>query len=52
MSTAQREYPFSDNPGQYTLTVLLVLSFVLTSHFLAMSEMRRWNLPEITKTQE
>ena len=52
MSTNLREYPFSGEPGQYLFTVLLVLAFVLVSHMLAMTEMRRWNLAEESKTHE
>lgn len=52
MSTSHREYPFSNDPWQYAVTVLLVLAFVLASHFLAMAEMRRWNLAETAKSNE
>lgn len=52
MSTSYREYAFSDNINQYLMTMFVVLVFVLLSHFLAMLEMRRWNVSETVRTEE
>lgn len=52
MATEGREYPMSDDPMQYLITVALVLAYVLASHFLAMRSIRKWDISENTKEKE
>lgn len=52
ISVADTIYPFSKSWTIYVLTLGIVLLFLLVSHFLVMSRMRRWNLPESVKERE
>lgn len=52
ISVPDQIYPFTNAWSPYVFSILIVLSFLLLSHFLVMSTMRRWNLPETVKERE
>lgn len=52
ISVPNQIYPFPLTWTMYVLSILLVLLFLLVSHFLVMSTMRKWNLPESVKERE
>ena len=52
ISTTEQTFPYPKTIFIYFLTALMVLGFLLISHFLAMNDMRRWNLPEAIKERE
>ena len=52
ISTSEQTFPYPKTIFIYFLTALMVLGFLLVSHFLAMNDMRRWNLPEAVKERE
>lgn len=52
ISVPNQIYPFPLTWTMYVFSILLVLAFLLISHFLVMSTMRKWNLPESVKERE
>ena len=52
ISTASQIHPFPRTWTTYVFSTLIVLGFLLLSHFLVMSTMRKWNLPESVKERE
>lgn len=52
MATEGREYPFSGSLNQYIVTVVLVLAYILMSHYAAMGIIRKWDISENTKEKE
>ena len=52
LSTTEQTFPFPKTIFFYFICALMVLGFLLVSHFSAMSDMRRWNLPESIKERE
>lgn len=52
ISVPDQIYPFPRTWTIYVLSTIIVLGFLLLSHFLAMSGMRKWNLPESVKERE
>ena len=52
ISVPDQIYPFAKSWSPYVFSVLIVLAFLLLSHFLVMSSMKRWNLPETIKERE
>ena len=52
MSVVNREYPFVPDPMQYVLTVCIVLAYILISHYLAMRNIRKWDIVENIKEKE
>lgn len=52
LSSNQMIFPYPHVILMYFLCIILVLSFLLISHFIAMSDMKRWNLPECVKERE
>ena len=45
-------FPFPRTWTMYVLSTVIVLVFLLVSHFLVMSTMKKWNLPESVKERE
>ena len=52
ISVPSQIHPFPQSWVMYVFTVVLVLAFLLVSHFIVMSSMRKWNLPESVKERE
>ena len=52
LSVPKQFFPFPHSVLMYILTAALVLAFLLISHFISMSSMKRWNLPEAVKERE
>lgn len=52
ISTSSREYPFTSSSNQYYLTIIIVLIFILITHYIAMQNIRKWNLVENTKEKD
>ena len=52
LSTTEQTFPYPKTIFIYFLSAIMVLGFLLISHFLAMNDMRRWNLPEAVKERE
>ena len=52
LSVPKQFFPFPHSVLMYILTAVLVLAFLLISHFISMSSMKRWNLPEAVKERE
>lgn len=52
ISVPNQIYPYPSTWTMYVLSTLLVLAFLLISHFLVMRRMKKWNLPESVKERE
>ena len=52
ISVPSQIHPFPHTWIMYVFTSLLVLAFLLISHFLTMRPMKKWNLPESVKERE
>ena len=52
LSTTEQTFPYPKTIYIYFLCSAMVLGFLLVSHFVAMHDMRRWNLPEAVKERE
>ena len=52
ISTTEQTFPYPKTIFIYFLCALMVLGFLLFSHFLAMNDMKKWNLPEAVKERE
>ena len=52
LSNPKQFFPFPRSVIMYVLSSALVLLFLLISHFIAMSSMKKWNLPEAVKERE
>ena len=52
ISTTSEIHPFPKTWQMYVFTTIFVLAFLLISHFIVMSSMRKWNLPESVKERE
>ena len=52
ISVPDQIYPFPKTWTIYVFTTLIVLAFLLVSHFLTMRSMKKWNLPESVKERE
>ena len=52
ISVPDQIYPFPKTWTIYVFSTLIVLSFLLVSHFLVMRQMKKWNLPESVKERE
>jgi putative ABC transport system permease protein len=52
ISVPNQTQPFPKTWVMYVFTSILVLAYLLISHFLVMSTMRKWNLPESVKERE
>ncbi len=52
LSTDGREYVFANSINEYIFTVMLVLSYVVLSHFIAMHSMKKWDIVESVKDKE
>ena len=52
LSTEGREYVFANSFNEYTFTILLVLAYMVISHFIAMHSMKKWDMVESVKDKE
>lgn len=52
ISVPDQIYPFPNTWIPYVLASVIVLAFLLLSHFLVMNKMKKWNLPESVKERE
>ncbi len=52
LSTEGREYVFANSFNEYMFTILLVLSYIVVSHFIAMNSMKKWDMVESVKDKE
>lgn len=52
ISTNSQVHPYPRTWTMYVFTFVLVLGFLLVSHFLVMNTMKKWNLPESVKERE
>ncbi len=52
ISTEGREYVFANGPKEYVFTILLVFTYIVISHVLAMNSMKKWDLVENVKEKE
>ena len=52
ISIPDQVYPFPHTYTMYVFSTLIVLAFLLLSHFLVMNTMKKWNLPESVKERE
>ena len=47
-----RSYPFVNAPSVYLFTLLLVMVYVIVSHFISMRMIKKWDLAETVKDKE
>lgn len=52
ISIPSQFFPFPKSVLMYVLSCVLVLAFLLVSHFIAMRSMKKWNLAECVKERE
>ena len=52
ISVSSQIHPYPHTWTMYVLSSIIVLVFLLLSHFLVMSTMKKWNLPESVKERE
>jgi hypothetical protein len=52
ISIPDQIYPFPRTYTMYVFSTIIVLGFLLVSHYLVMSTMKKWNLPESVKERE
>ena len=52
ISTNSQVHPYPHTWTMYVFSFVLVLAFLLVSHFLVMNTMKKWNLPESVKERE
>ncbi len=52
ISIPTQTFPFPKSALMYILSMVLVLAFLLISHFISMNSMKKWNLPEAVKERE
>ena len=52
ISVPDQIFPFPSTWRMYVFSTIIVLIFLLVSHFLVMSSMKRWRLPESIKERE
>ncbi len=52
ISIPTQTFPFPKSSLMYILSMVLVLAFLLISHFISMNSMKKWNLPEAVKERE
>ena len=52
ISIPKEVFPFPHSALMYVLSSVLVLAFLLLSHFISMQSMKKWNLPECVKERE
>ncbi len=52
ISIPTQTFPFPKSSLMYILSIILVLAFLLISHFISMNSMKKWNLPEAVKERE
>lgn len=52
ISIPDQVYPFPRTWTMYVFSILIVLAFLLLSHFLVSRTMKKWNLPESVKERE
>ena len=52
ISIPDQIYPFPKTWIMYVFSTIIVLVFLLISHFLVMGRMKKWNLPESVKERE
>ena len=52
ISIPDQIYPFPKQWNPYVFATLTVLTFLIISHILVMSTMKKWNLPETVKERE
>lgn len=52
ISVPDQIYPFPKTWTIYVFSTIIVLAFLLLSHFLVMNSMKKWNLPESVKERE
>jgi len=52
ISVPDQIYPFPKTLLAYIASTIIVLAFLLLSHFLVMNSMKKWNLPEEVKERE
>lgn len=52
ISVPNQIHPFPQTWTMYVFSTLIVLAFLLISHYLVMSSMKKWNLPESVKERE
>ena len=52
LSTEGREYVFANSFNEYIFTILLVLAYMVISHFIAMHSMKKWDMVESVKDKE
>lgn len=52
ISVPDQIYPFPKTWTIYVFSTVIVLAFLLVSHFLVMRQMKKWNLPESVKERE
>ena len=52
ISVASQIHPFPRTWVMYVFTTILVLAFLLISHYLVMNQMKKWNLQESVKERE
>ena len=52
LSTEGREYVFANSFNEYIFTILLVLAYMVISHFIAMHSMKKWDMVESIKDKE
>lgn len=52
ISIPDQIYPFPKTWTMYVFSTIIVLVFLLISHFLVMGRMKKWNLPESVKERE
>ena len=52
ISVPDQIFPFPQTWTIYVFSTVIVLAFLLVSHFLVMSTMKKWNLPESVKERE
>ena len=52
ISVPDQIFPFPQTWTIYVFSTVIVLAFLLVSHFLVMNSMKKWNLPESVKERE
>ena len=52
LSSDTREYTYANGIREYILTAVIVLSFIVVSHIVAMESLKKWDIVETVKEKE
>jgi len=52
LSTSSRQFIFVNDISKYLLTMLIVFIYIIISHIISMSSLKKWNITEIVNEKE